>query len=121
MGQQLREVRRRTSAPPRRVPATTPRVSPSVRRPRVTRTATTTHAIRSPHFRRFWLRRALCGTTRGLTQAPLFAIYWKWRGVGALLSTCRPLWTDNPLAKRRTAVRRHLVTPRPLLRNQSHC
>src|SRR5215217_3894529 len=70
----------RTPAPPRRVPATAPRVPPSVRRPRATHTSTTTHAFRYSHFRRFWLRPALCGTTRGLTQAPRFAIYWKWKG-----------------------------------------
>src|SRR5919107_4737828 len=81
-------------------------------------TSTTTHAFRYSHFRRFWLRPALCGTTRGLTQAPRCAVYWKWKGVGTLLSTYRPLWTDNLLAKRRrTTVRRHLVTPRPLPRN----
>src|SRR5829696_9876762 len=85
-------------------------------------TSRTTHAFRYSHFRRFSLRPALCGTTRGLTQAPRFAIYWKWKGVGTLLSTFRPLWADNLLAKRRrTAVRRHLVTLRPLLRNESHC
>src|SRR5215208_652018 len=97
----------RTPAAPRRVPATAPRVPPSVRRPRATHTSTTTHPFRYSHFRRFWLRPALCGTTRGLRQAPRFAIYWKWKGVGTLLSTFRPLWTDNLLAKRRrTAVRR---------------
>jgi hypothetical protein len=51
--------------------------------------------LATPLFRRFWLRPALCGTTRGLTQAPRFAIYWKWKGVGTLLSTYRPLWTDS--------------------------
>src|SRR5215217_6538667 len=60
----------RTPAPPRRVPATAPRVPPSVRRPRATHTSTTTHPFRYSHFRRFWLRPALCGTTRGLRQAP---------------------------------------------------
>src|SRR5918993_4812170 len=90
----------RTPAPPRRVP-------PLVRRPRATHTSTTTQAFRYSHFRRFWLRPALCGTTRGLMQAPRCAIYWKWKGVGTLLSTYRPLWTDNLLAKRRrTALRR---------------
>src|SRR5215211_3725151 len=95
----------RTPASPRRVPATAPRVPPSVRRPRTTHTSTTTHAFRYSHFRRFWLRPALCATTRGLRQAPRCAIYWKWKGVGTLLSTYRPLCTDNLLAKRRrTAV-----------------
>src|SRR5215204_3009669 len=102
----------RTPAPPRRVPATAPRVPPSVRRPRATHTSTTTHASRYPDFRRFWLRPALCGTTRGLTQAPRFAIYWKWKGVGTLLSTFRPLWTDNLLAKRRRAAYGGTQTPR---------
>src|SRR5215207_11425613 len=37
----------------------------------------------------------------GLMQAPRCAVYWKWKGVGTLLSTYRPLWTDNLLAKRR--------------------
>src|SRR5215217_3581872 len=95
--------RRHGPAAPRRVPATAPRVPPSVRRPRATHTSTTTHPFRYSHFRRFWLRPALCGTTRGLTQAPRFAIYWKWKGVGTVLSTYRPLWTDNLLAKRRRA------------------
>jgi hypothetical protein len=79
-GQQLREVRRRAPASPRRVPATAPRVPPSLRRPRATHTSTTTHASRYSHFRRFWLRPALCGTTRGLRQAPRCTIYWKWKG-----------------------------------------
>src|ERR671912_2025790 len=86
----------RTPAPPRRVP-------PSVRRPRATHTSTTTQAFRYSHFRTFWLRPALCGTTRGLMQSPRYAIYWKWKGVGTLLSTYRALWTDNLLAKRRRA------------------
>src|SRR5215211_4864339 len=80
----------RTSAPPRRVPATAPRDQPSVRGPRATHTSTTAHAFRYSHFRRFWLRPALCVTTRGLPQAPRCAIYWKWKGVGTLLSTYRP-------------------------------
>src|SRR5918998_2344811 len=66
--------------PPHRVPVTAPRVPPSVRRPRATHTSTTTHAFRYSRFRRFWLRPALCGTTRGLRQAPLCVIYWKWKG-----------------------------------------
>src|SRR5829696_3628922 len=111
-GQQLRQLRRRTAAPPRRVPATAPRVPPSVRRPRATHTSTTTHAFRYSHFRRFWLRPALCGTTRGLTQAPRCAVYWKWKGVGTLLSTYRPLWTDNLLAMRRRAAYGGKQTPR---------
>src|SRR5215216_6813908 len=102
----------RTPAPPRRVPATAPRVPPSVRRPRATHTSTTTHPFRYSHFRRFWLRPALCGTTRGLRQAPRFAIYWKWKGVGTLLSTFRPLWTDTLLAKRRRAAYGGTQTPR---------
>src|SRR5215217_5341188 len=101
----------RTPASPRRVPATAPRVPPSVRRPRATHTSTTTHAFRYSHFRRFWLRPALCGTTRGLMQAPRCAIYWKWKGVGTLLSTYRPLWTDNLLAKRRRAAYGGTVSP----------
>jgi hypothetical protein len=98
-----REVRRRTPTPPRRVPATAPRVPPSARRPRATHMSTTTHAFRYSRFRRFWLQPALCGTTRGLPQAPRCVIYWKWKGVGTLLSTYRPPWTDNLLAKRRRA------------------
>src|SRR5829696_8244302 len=101
----------RTPTPPRRVPATAPRVPPSVRRPRATHTSTTTHASRYPDFRRFWLRPALCGTTQGLPQAPRCAIYWKWKGVGTLLSTYRPPWTDNLLAKRRRAAYGGTVSP----------
>src|SRR5215213_5295062 len=74
-------------------------------------TSRTTHAFRYSHFRRFSLRPALCGTTRGLTQAPRFAIYWKWKGVGTVLSTYRPLWTDNLLAKRRRAAYGGTVSP----------
>src|SRR3712207_6405444 len=48
----------------------------------------------TPLLRTFWLRPALCGTTRGLQQAPRCAVYWKWNGVSTLLSTSRPLWTD---------------------------
>ena len=88
------------------------RIPPSVRRPRATHTSTTTHAFRYSHFRRFWLRPALCGTTRGLMQAPRCAVYWKWKGVGTLLSTYRPLWTDNLLAKRRRAAYGGTQTPR---------
>jgi hypothetical protein len=96
-----------TGVSARRVPATAPRVPPSLRRPRASHTSTTTYAFRYSHLPRFWLRPALCGTTLGLTQAPRCAVHWKWKGVGTLLSTYRPLWTDNLLAKRRrTAVRR---------------
>src|SRR5215208_2513382 len=102
----------RTPASPRRVPGTAARVPPSVRRPRATHTSTTTQAFRYSHFRRFWLRPALCGTTRGLTQAPRFAIYWKWEGAGTLLSTFRPLWADNLLAQRRRAAYGGTQTPR---------
>src|SRR5215216_4329098 len=97
--------------PPRRPCRTAPRVPPSVRRSRATHTSTTTHAFRYSHFLRFWLRPALCGTTRGLTQAPQGAVYWEWKGVGTLLSTYHPLWTDNLLAKRRQVPNRSLVHP----------
>ena len=96
-----------TGVSARRVPATAPRVPPSLRRPRASHTSTTTYAFRYSHLPRFWLRPALCGTTLGLTQAPRCAVHWKWKGVGTLLSNYRRLWTDNLLAKRRrTAVRR---------------
>src|SRR5829696_7619705 len=95
----------RTPAPPRRAPATAPRVPPSVRRPCATHTSTTTHAFRYSHFRRFWLRPALCSTTRGLRQAPRGAIYWKWKGVGTLLSTYRPpaVYAIHPSAWKRNS------------------
>jgi hypothetical protein len=56
------------------VPAAASRVQPSVRRPRATRTSTTTHASRNSHSRRFrplWIR-----------SSPF----------------CRPLWTQPPVA-----------------------
>jgi hypothetical protein len=101
----------RRPAPPRRVPATAPPVPPSVRRLRATHTSTTTHAFRYSHFCRLWLRPALCAPTRGLTQVPRSAVYWKWKGVGTLLSTYRPLWTHNLLAKRQRAAYGGTVSP----------
>src|SRR5215212_1542655 len=115
----------RTPAPPRRVPATAPRVPPSVRDPRATHTSTTAHAFGYSHLSRFWLRPALCVTTRGLRQAPRCAIYWKWKGVGALLSTHRPLCTIFTLMRGRGVLRspypascidRHLRAARTRLR-----
>ena len=74
-GQQLRECpAARTPAPPRRAPATAPRAPPSARRPRATRTSTTTHAFRLPRFRSSGLGRRFCGMTGVLPQAPRCAI-----------------------------------------------
>jgi hypothetical protein len=73
--------------PPRRVPATALRVPRSVRRPRATPTSTTTHAFRSSHFRRFWPAAGdYAASTRGLPQAPLRRVNWRWRGVGNRVS-----------------------------------
>src|SRR5829696_6100205 len=48
----------------------------------------------------------------GLDASPRCAVYWKWKGVGTLLSNYRPLWTDNLLSKRRRAAYGGTQTPR---------
>src|SRR5919107_3425418 len=103
--------------PPQQPCRTAPRVPPSVRRPRKTHTSTTTHAFRYSHFRRIWLRPALCSTTGGLRQAPGCPIYWKWKGVGTLPFTflsaccvrCSPGYVEELFGKAERAPQRGLL------------
>ena len=60
----------RTPAPPRRVPVTAPRVPPAARRSRASHTPTTTHALATPIFRRFWPRPAILRHDPSLAASP---------------------------------------------------
>src|SRR6266487_456086 len=71
--------------------------------PAATRTSTTTHAYRYSHFRRFWPRPVIMRHDPGLAASPPVRYTLKVEGVSTLHSLCRPLWTDNLLAKRRRA------------------
>jgi len=92
----------RTPAPPRRVPVTAPRVPPAARRPRASHTPTTTHALATPIFRRFWPRPAILRHDPGLAASPPLRYTLKMERIG-LLSLYRPRWADKPFAKRRRA------------------
>ena len=64
--------------PPRRVPATAPRVPSSVRRPRATRTSTTNTHFAPAISVGLACGPRLCGTPQGLPQAPLCGVHWRW-------------------------------------------
>jgi hypothetical protein len=98
--------------PRRGWPLPVPQVPPSVRRPRATRTSTTTHAFRSPHFRKVLAcGPRLCGTTRGLLQAPLCGVNWRWRGVANRVSPIVRCGRTTLPAKWRRAAYGDTVSP----------
>ena len=80
---------------------------PAVRRPRATRTSTTTHAFRdSPVPLDSGLGRRFCGTTGVLPQAPRCAISWEWQGAVCLLAVFFWSALDGPTTSPQAAARR---------------
>ena len=71
----------RTPAPPRRAPATAPRVPPAVRRPRATPYVDNNTRISLPPFPQFWLRPAILRHDPGLAASPPVRYMLKVEGV----------------------------------------